>query len=36
MSSKPAESAAEVIPDILIDPTSRKRYVRGRFLGKVT
>lgn len=34
MSSKPAENTAEVIPDILIDPTSRKRYVRGRFLGK--
>jgi len=34
MSSKLAESVAEVIPDILIDPTSRKRYVRGRFLGK--
>jgi len=33
MSTKPAEPA-EVIPEILIDPTSRRRYQRGRFLGK--
>ncbi|XP_057378391.1 serine/threonine-protein kinase PLK1-like [Daphnia carinata] len=32
MSSKPGEP--EIIPDILLDPTTKKRYVRGKFLGK--
>jgi hypothetical protein len=32
-SNKPAEP--EVIPDILLDPGTKKRYVRGKFLGKV-
>ena len=35
MSSKPAEQGAEVIPDVLIDPNTNRKYIRGKFLGKV-
>jgi hypothetical protein len=35
MSSKPAEQVQEVIPEVLFDPSTKKRYQRGRFLGKV-
>uniref|UniRef100_A0A8C5L8W8 Serine/threonine-protein kinase PLK n=1 Tax=Jaculus jaculus TaxID=51337 RepID=A0A8C5L8W8_JACJA len=30
----PAPLASKEIPEILVDPRSRRRYVRGRFLGK--
>ena len=26
----------EVIPDVIVDPSSGKRYLKGRFLGKVS
>jgi hypothetical protein len=33
-SNKPVPEP-EIIPDILLDPGTKKRYVRGKFLGKV-
>ena len=35
MSSKPTEQAHDIIPDVLLDPGTKKRYIRGKFLGKV-
>ena len=40
MSVRPPATAAEApkpkeIPDIIVDPNSKRRYERGRFLGKV-
>ena len=26
---------ADCIPDVVVDPSSQKRYLKGRFLGKV-
>ena len=34
-SLKPSEAVQEIIPDILTDNVSKKRYQRGKFLGKV-
>jgi hypothetical protein len=34
-SIKPSEPGGDVIPDILLDIGAKKRYQRGRFLGKV-
>ena len=40
MTARPAAMATEApkpkeIPDIIVDPNSKRRYERGRFLGKV-
>lgn len=35
MSLRKEEPKAADIPDVVVDPTSQKRYVKGRFLGKV-
>lgn len=34
-SSKDTASIAKDIPDVIIDPNSKRKYERGRFLGKV-
>ena len=34
-SSKDTASVAKEIPDVIIDPNSKRKYERGRFLGKV-
>ena len=35
MSVKKDESKPADVPDVVFDPTTQKRYVKGRFLGKV-
>ena len=34
-SIKPSEPGPDIIPEILCDAVAKKRYQRGRFLGKV-
>lgn len=36
MSTKPVEQGQDVIPDVLVDSTTKKKYQRGKFLGKVS
>jgi len=35
MSLKKDESKPADVPDVVFDPTTQKRYLKGRFLGKV-
>jgi len=35
MSLKKDEPKSADVPDVVFDPTTQKRYVKGRFLGKV-
>jgi len=35
MSLKKEESKSADVPDVVFDPTTQKRYMKGRFLGKV-
>ena len=35
VSSKDAAPVPKEIPDIIVDPNSKRKYERGRFLGKV-
>ena len=35
MASKKEEVKAVEIPEVVVDPTTQKRYTRGKFLGKV-
>ncbi len=35
VSSKDAAPTPKEIPDIIVDPNSKRKYERGRFLGKV-
>jgi hypothetical protein len=35
MTSKKEEPKAVEIPDVVVDPASQKRYIKGRFMGKV-
>ena len=35
MTSRKDELRAKEIPDVVVDPSTGKRYIRGKFLGKV-
>jgi len=35
MSLKKEETKAADVPDVVFDPNTQKRYLKGRFLGKV-
>jgi len=35
MSLKKDEPKSAEVPDVVFDPTTQKRYIKGRFLGKV-
>lgn len=35
-SARREEMKKDIIPDMVVDPSSGKRYLKGRFLGKVT
>lgn len=34
-SARREEMKKDIIPDMVVDPSSGKRYLKGRFLGKV-
>ena len=36
MSLKKEDTKSADIPDVVFDPTTQKRYLKGRFLGKVS
>jgi len=35
MTSKKEEPKSAEIPDVVVDPVSQKRYLKGKFMGKV-
>lgn len=36
MTDKPKSDAAKEVPETVVNPQNGKRYLRGKFLGKVT
>jgi hypothetical protein len=35
MTSKKEEPKVTEIPDVVVDPATQKRYIKGKFMGKV-